>query len=162
MFFWGPADAVLPTSAAPAGTFVDGTNFDYFALGFAGADGAADESCFFVGVVPDSYGAGTVFFRIYWVPAAGAPASENCSWDVSVLGRIDDEVFDTAASETQTVNDVVTAAGDLQVASTTAASVTLAAGDFLVIKLNRDYDEANGGTGLGEDANFVGLQMLES
>jgi len=162
LLFWPAASAVLPASSAPGVTFTDDTNFDTLSLAFDGADGSGDEYCFFTGIMPEVYGGGTIFFRIYWEPATSSPASENCSWDVSILGRVDDEVLDAAFSETQTVNDVVTAAADLQVAATTAASATVAAGDFIIIRVLRDYDEANGGTALGEDALLHGLQLLES
>lgn len=162
LLFWPASAAVLHATLGPGVRFKVGTNFQHLSLAFDGADGSRDEFAYFTGVMPDSYGGGNVQFRLYWEPATGAPAGENCSWDVGILGRVDDEVLDAAASETQTVNDVVTAAADLQVAETTAAAATLAAGDFIVIMVSRDYDEANGGTALGEDAYLHGIQLLEA
>jgi hypothetical protein len=162
LIYWQAANALLPASNAPAGLYRAGTNYPSFTLAFAGNAGSADESAFFHAVVPDVYQGGTVFFRIYWEPATSSPAGENCSWDVSIIGRADDEAFDAAFTETQTVNDVVTAAADIQIASTATAAATLTAGDLVVIRILRDYDEANGGTALDEDALLHGFQLLET
>lgn len=163
LFFKAPSAAIIPASSGPAAVFVDGTNFDYLVLAFDGADGSANEYCFFFATMPDSYNGGNITARVYWVPAAGSPAGENCSWDVGILGRADDEAFDTAITVSVTINDLVTAAGDLQVASgdITITGSSIVAGDYIIVSVNRDYDEANGGTALGEDAYFVGLQILE-
>lgn len=162
LIWWEAMAAKFPAANAPAAVFTAGANFNWMGLSFAGNAGAADESCDFIGIVPDSYtGGGNVTMRVYWVPAAGAPAGENCSWDVSLLGRVDDEVFDVAFSDTATVNDPVTAAGDLQVAACALAAPSLAPGDLLLVRINRDHDEANGGTALDEDAVLVGIQLVE-
>ena len=86
----------------------------------------------------------------------------NVSWDVSYIGRVNDEVLDTAATATVTVNDLVLAVGDLHVISATFASPTLDPGDFLMLKLNRDYDEADGGTAETVAALLLGMQFVEA
>lgn len=162
LFFWEAASAKFSATAPPATVYTDGTNFPHTSLAFAGTNGSADEFAYFVGVLPEIYGAGNIIWRIYWSNLAGGAAGEFVSWDVAIIGRIDDEVWDTDPANSQTVNDAVTVAADLQVASTTSASMTLAAGDIIVVQVSRDFDEAAGGTGLPEDANFFGLQMLEA
>lgn len=160
--FFPAHGAIIPKTGGAAVEFVDGTNFDYIVLAFEGADGSADNLVIWKGIMPDSYGGGDLTWRVYWVPDSGAPASENCSFDVSILGRVDDEALDAAFSDTITINDPVTAAGDLQVAEGDMSTPTLTAGDYIIVQLNRDYDEANGGTALGEDALVLGVQMLEA
>lgn len=162
LIWWEAMAAKFPAANAPAALFTAGANFNWMGLSFAGNAGAADEYCDFIGVVPDSYtGAGNVTARIYWVPAAASPAGENCSWDVSILGRVDDEIFDAAFTDTATFNDVVTAAADLQVAPVALAAPTLQPGDIILLRVNRDHDEADGGTALDEDAVLIGIQLVE-
>lgn len=159
---WPAMSATLPATGAPGTQFVDGTNFDYLALAFAGTAGSADEECWFVGVVPQQY-TSNANFTIYldWVAASGASASDNVSWDVSYHGITEDDAFDQAATATVTVNDLVTAAGDVHKSAAAFGSPTLAKGDVIVIGVNRDYDEANGGTGMAEDALLITVEFRQ-
>jgi hypothetical protein len=141
--------------------YVAGSNNSYLALAFVGTGGGGDESCFLMGNLPESYAGGNIQFTFYWIAASGSTSGHNVSWDASILGRIDDEPFDAAYTETHTVNDLVTTVGDLNVVTSTAAAATLAAGDFVSVKVLRDYDEANGGTGLAQDAYLLALRLDE-
>lgn len=159
---WPALSATLPASGAPGTLFVDGTNFDYQALAFAGGAGSADEECWFIGVVPQQYTANSNFtIYLSWIAAASSSASDNVSWDVTYLGSTEDDVFDAAATATVTANDLVTAAADLHVTAVAFGSPTLAVGDVLVIGVNRDYDEANGGTVMAEDAHLITVEFRQ-
>lgn len=158
--FWPGMACTMPASAGPGTAFVNGTNLDYLVPSFDG--GTADEHCFFTGVMPQAYVAnGAITFYIYWGAATGASASDNVSWDVSFLGRVNDEVLDAAFNTPVTVNDLVLAVGDVHVASAAFATPTLSPGDYITVKLNRDFDEPNGGTSMAEDAYLFGLELRE-
>lgn len=162
LFWWEAAAAKFPTTNYPAFVFTAGTNVSYTTLSFVGTGGSADEYCYFLGVVPDSYTAGgDVTVRIYWTAASGATAGDDCRFVVTMLGRVDDEAFDTATGDSANADDQVTAVGDWQVATSSHSSPALAPGDGITIKLLRDYNYANGGTDLAEDALVWGLQLVE-
>src|SRR3990172_318344 len=121
---WIPCLAAhLPATNAPSVAITAGTNWVFAQLSFPGSGGAsADTSASWQTVVPEGYTANANFdIRIYWTPAGGATVGRNVSWDVSYIGRVNDEVLDTAATATVTVNDLVLAVGDLHVISATFA-----------------------------------------
>jgi hypothetical protein len=155
--------ATMPAANGPAVLFTGGTNFDYLGLAFAGTNGSADESAYFHAIVPQGYTDDADFtIYIHWSNVTGGAAGEWVSWDVSYKGLGDDDVFDAALlGGPVTVMDAVTAAGDHQIAAASFSSPTLASGDHLVVKITRDYDEANGGTGLPEDATLLSLEFRE-
>ncbi len=157
---WPALSATLPPSAAPGTVFVNGTNFDYQALAFDGS--AQNEECWFIGVVPQQYTANSNFtIYLNWTTPAGPSASDNVSWDVGYLGATEDDVFDVAMASDVTTNDLVTAAADLHTTAVAFGSPTLALGDVLVIHVQRDYDEANGGTAMTEDAYLLTVEFRQ-
>jgi hypothetical protein len=160
---WDAMSAILPASAGPAEVFIDGTNSDQLVLAFTGSGGgSADELCFFRAPVPQQYNTNRDFtIYLYWDGASGASASDNVSWDVSYLGVKEDAVIDSAFTATVTVNDLLTAVGDIHVAAAAFSSPTLARGDLLVLKVNRDYDEANSGTAMAEDAYLYAIEFRQ-
>lgn len=162
LIWWEAAAAKLPSANAPAGYFLSLVNYNTYSLRFAGNAGAADEYCDFIGTLPDYYtDGGDVSMRIWWYEPAGPGVGENVSWDISLLGRVDDEVLDAAFTDVATVNDLTTAAGDVHMCTAALAAPTLVSGDLLIVRINRDHDEANGGTAMDEDAYLLGMQLVE-
>ena len=160
MFFWEAAAAKFPATAAPAFVFTAGTNFAWTGLAFSGA---ATEACFFTGVIPAFYTAtGGITWGIYWIPASGCSAADKVRWDVTIIGRSNDETWDTATADAANASDVVTAGvdADLHVIFPTVASTSLAPGDVTMVKIQRDHDHAD--DNMAEDALLIGLQLLET
>ena len=161
LFFWEAAAAKFPATAAPAAVFTAGTNFVWVSLAFAGS--TADESCYFIGVMPDTYSAaGNITWRLYYLPATGCSEGDKVRWDIGIVGRVDDETFDAAMSDTASVTDTISAGveADLHIAEVNDTAPTLAPGDLIVVKVTRDQD--HGDDDMAEDALFVGLQLLEA
>ena len=149
---WTPQAAVYPSSNPPQAAWTAGTNFPWMSLNF---DQSTAEKVYFFGVVSQSYGGGNISAKVFWT----ATTTGDVVWGAKYLGRVDDEVFDSALSAQATVTDSVTAANDIMVATITLSSPTLAAGDFLIFELERVA--ANAADTLAGDAKFLGLTLEE-
>src|SRR3990167_5301829 len=144
---WIPAGAgTFGASNTPGVAQFVGTH-QFLAIAFAGTNGTQDEAAYFTAKIPAFYTDGAnVTFYVEWEPAATATAGHNVSFDLSYKGTAVDEATDGAYTTTVTVNRVITVAGDRHRSAFAFAAPSLVAGDLLTLKLNRDYDEANGGT----------------
>ena len=149
---WTAVDAVFSATTPAQAGWIDGTNFPWMSLLF---DKDTDEQAYFHTVFPQSYAAGTLTASIYWTTAG----TGDCIWDLSFLGRVNDEVFDAAVSSIASVTDSVTAAADLMVAAISLTTPAIVKGDYVVFKLNRDAN--NGSDTLGADAKFLALELQE-
>lgn len=149
---WSSRAALLPGSSAPAAVYAAGTNFPRLTLDF---DQTSAEKCYFYAVVPQIYAGGNIDFDIWWTAAA----TGNVVWGIKYLGRVNDEVFDAAISSQTTVTDGVTASNDIMLATVSVSSPTLAAGDWLVVELERVA--ANASDTLAADAKFIHLELQE-
>jgi len=147
----GPESAILGSSA-PGVSYTAGTNFTYMTLDF---DQSTAEKCYFIAPLVQAYGGGNISAKIYWT----ASATGNVVWGIKYLGRVDDEVLDSALSSQSTVTDSVTAANDLMVATVTLSSPSLAGGDLLILELSRVAGDA--GDTLAADAKFLGMALDE-
>lgn len=149
---WTAVDALFSATTPAQAGWTDGTNFPWMALLF---DQSTDEQAYFHTVMPESYAAGNITASIYWT----ATTTGDVIWDLSFLGRVNDEVFDAAVSTVASVTDSVTAANDLMVAAITLTTPALVKGDYVVFKLNRDAN--NGSDTLAADAKFLALELQE-
>jgi hypothetical protein len=118
-------------------------------------DQSTDETAYFIGVLPQSYAGGTLTANIFWT----ATTTGNVVWNVGALGRVNDEVWDSALAAVDAVTDGVTAANDLMVAAVSMATPTLAAGDLLVLSVVRDAN--NGSDTLAADAKLIAVELQE-
>ena len=149
---WTAVDAVFSATTPAQVGWVDGTNFPWMALLF---DQSTDEQAYFHSVMPQSYGGGTITASIYWT----ATTTGNAIFDLNYLGRVDDEVFDSALNTVASVTDGVTAANDIMVGTISLTTPGLAAGDYMVFKLNRDAN--NGSDTLAADAKVLAIELQE-
>lgn len=149
---WDAGAALMPAAGAPGAAFTTGTNFTWMSLNF---DQTTVETVFFFGVVPQNYAGGTITIRIFWTAAT----TGNVVWFANYLGRVDDEVLDTALSTGSQVTDGVTAANDIMVASFTVSTPALVAGDWFVLNVGRLAND--GSDTLAADAKLLAVEIQE-
>jgi hypothetical protein len=66
-------------------------------------------------------------------------------WHASILGRTDDEAYDVAFTDTNSVDDNAGAVGDLMIAQISLASPTISPADHYLLKLWRNASDTNAG-----------------
>lgn len=151
---WFAPDTFVAHTGTPVSTQVGAGS----AFGFA-FDAAADESITTTFMVPDNWTAASdVTAKIFW--AANDTNQTDVIWDIITVPLAEDEAA-AGAGNTDSVTDteVSATANDLNItaAVTIAASTEWAAGDMVILRINRDAD--NVGDTLAADAIFLGLEL---
>lgn len=141
---------ILPITAAvpdptnpPAMAFASGTNRPYLAF-----DGSATiESCIWTFRMPADYASGLTA-KIQWSGSSSTTTSDTVQWTVYVMaltpdvdGAADSDSYDT---ENVVSDDILgTTAKRIQEASVSLSSAdSIAAGDYVAIRILRDYSDA--------------------
>lgn len=150
---WLPQAAIMPTATRPSAEYSALTNFPVMRLLF---DKATDETCYFIGVLPQLYSAGNLTVAIYWT----ASTTGDCVWGSGFLGREDNDVLDASMATIVNATDSVTAADDLMVATITHSSPSLTIGDYFVLKIQRTGSD--GSDTLDADARFLAVEVREA
>jgi hypothetical protein len=131
-------------------------------LDFAGA--TADEHAEWVVIVPSHYGDGGLTFEIQYAPAGTNTGAVQ--FEVRADKVVDDELLTSHNLQAQTATDITDTpngtANDLHVTSTGAISHANAGspapGDYLRIRLSRDYDHAAN----ADDAQVLSVYVTET
>ena len=153
-YVYTPQGAVLPTANPAAYSDPDGTNFTYPMLSF---DDTTDESVYFTFPIDTFYNSGTIYFDIWW---KGANTVNDVVWQVNLLGRIDDEVFDSALGTANYIADTAKGtAHDIAKCTIEVSTTGLVPSDFVILKLSRDADSTNATDNFVGDALFLGMRM---
>lgn len=147
-----PPLAAIPHPTTPCGVaFASGTSRPY--LTFDGT--AAIESCVWTFRMPQDYASGLTA-KIQWSGSASTTTSHTVQWSVYVMaltadtdGAADSDSYD---SENVVSDDILgTTAKRIQEASLSLSNAdSVAAGDYVAIRLLRDYSDA--ADDLAEDA----------
>ncbi len=148
-----PKDAILPTTNPAAYSDPDGTNFSYGQLSY---DDTTQEQVFYVLPIDTYYDSSTIYFDIWW---KGTSTSNDVVWQINLLGRIDDEVWDAAlGSDYYIVDTAKGTANDLAKCTITISTTGLSPSDMVIIKLSRDADSTNATDNFSGDALFLGMR----
>jgi len=149
-----PKSAVLPTANPAAYSDPDGTNFSYGQLAF---DDSIDESVYFIFAMDEFYDSQTIYFDIFW---KGTSTSNDVVWQINLLGRIDDEVWDAVLGSDNYIADTAKGtADDLAKATITVSSTGLAPSDLVILKVSRDADSTNATDNFSGDAKLLNIRM---
>jgi len=153
-YIFQPKDAILPTVNPAAYSDPDGTNFSYGQLAF---DDTTDESVYYIFPMDTFYDSGTLYFDIWW---KGTNITNDVVWQVNLLGRIDDEVWDAALGSDNYIADTAKGtADDLAKATITVATTGIVPSDMVILKLSRDADSTNATDNFVGDAKYLGMRM---
>lgn len=153
-YIFVPEAEGLPTANPAAYSDPDGTNFTYPQLAF---DDSTDESKYYTFTMDSFYDSGTIYIDIWW---KGANIANDVVWQVNLLGRVDDEVFDSALGADQFVVDTAKGtAHDIAKCTITISTPGISPSDFVILKLSRDADSTNGTDNFVGDALFLGMRM---
>lgn len=146
--------AISQVTNTPPKTTVDGTNFDYLRCDY---DTSTTETLIWEYVMPDNFdGTAVVNATIHFTVTGTA----GVCWDIAFLGRVSDEVIDSAFGSNSGACDSATVTGDLEEAKIDdIASGThgLVAGDTTFIRLQRDH--ADGTDTNTADAGFISFNL---
>jgi len=121
-------------------------------------DDATEESCVFIGAIPDNANlASGLSVRIHWM--ATSATTGNCRWGVQFEDMNTDEdtdSFDTATEAHSATNGTAGIPTTTTITCTTIDS--LVAGDFFRIKIYRDVSDTTNDTMTG-DAELIGVEV---
>lgn len=149
---FAPGDALFPTSNPAAPTLVQGTNFPVDGLAFDG--GSTDELCYFK-FRAVSYGSGNVTVDVYWY--ADSASSGNVVWGAQISAitantdsqDIETDAFDTAATA-QDAHLGTVGQRLHHIAVTVTAVDSLAANDYVTLRVYRDASDTTNDTMTGD------------
>jgi len=100
---------------------------------------------------------GNLTIKFFWLVAAGT-AGHTVKWEIFGKQLTDDDPMDTALVSIGTAEDAITAAGDVQVTTTTTpAAISGTAGDIAIFEIQRI---ASSGTETTENARLLGASVL--
>lgn len=154
-----PIVAAVPDPSNPPGLNFTGTTARPY-LAFDGS--AAIESCVWTFRMPENYASGLTA-KIQWSGSSSTTVSHTVQWTVYVMaltpdtdGAADSDSYDT---ENVVTDDILgTTAKRIQECSLTLSNAdSVAAGDYVAIRLLRDYSDA--ADDLAEDAWLWGLSL---
>lgn len=138
-----PAAALFLSSAFPA-LVRNGTNFPLYALAF---DASTDEAAFWT-FIATSYGSGNVTVRVFWY--ADTATSGDVIWEAQLAAiTANTDTQDVETKALATLNNVTdthlgTTGQRLHSADITVSNLdSLAAGDFVALRLARDANNAS-------------------
>jgi len=153
-----PASDFVPTTtngcagAANAELVTNDKQVEYLAFD----DGTEEFACC-TKPMPEDWNLGTVKAKFFWYGATGCSAADTVEWELAGGALTNDDAIDAALGTGVVISDAITADGDLQLTSATAAITiggTPAKGDLIVFKVSRNV----GGTDdMVEDAHLLGV-----
>lgn len=150
-----PTDSELPAANFPAKTVINGTT-SYKVLQF---DDTTDETCYWLFQL-QNYLSGLLTVTIYWYAASSS--SGSVVWEASIaaitpnMDSQNTETKDVAASDyVQTTHPGTTVKRMLSSVITITNLNSLANGDILILKLNRDANGTRATDDLTGDANVA-------
>ena len=120
--------------------------------------GDADSAVEFDLPMPPTWNAGTLKYKVRWIPAAGASASDDVRFTLAAVAIAVGEDTDQALGTAVAVDDQVVAAGERHETPASAELTvggTPAAGIDVHFKLTRDHDY--GASPMAEDAQVTAL-----
>lgn len=160
--FLQPEEAQFLAATFPALVKANGTNFPVTGLAF---DAAADEFAFWK-FVATNYGSGNITATVFWY-VDGSATSGDVIFDASIAAiTANTDTQDTETKAFATVNSVTdshlgTTAQRLHSCDITISNLdSIAAGDFVWFKLNRDANNAS--DTLAADCTVVGITISYS
>ena len=143
-----PAGAVFPASNPPELVQINGTNNSYFVADF---DKATDEKCDWHFTIPANWDSGNITAKIKYIANA---TTGNVMWVVSHKGISETESIDQALTDEAFSADTVDeTANNLCIASKTFALTGITTGEWVILRLKRDADDA--GDTLDADARLL-------
>lgn len=154
---------LTPASAPPAAIATVETTTNKIMFQHRGFDGVAtDETLGMFLPITDmkNWDRGTITAKFHWSNASG---SGNVVWAIKGVAIGDDDALDVACGTQVTVQDTVTAVGDLMVSAETPAmtfSGTPAVSDAVYIQITRLQSDA--GDTMSADARLHGVTILYS
>ena len=110
--------------------------------------------------IPENITIGSATVDLYWFVDVDSAAGSGVAWNIEIRSADHDEVFDstaTPASATTIVISTATADSDLLVATTNPPETGWAAGDLLLINIERD--PANAQDILNGTAKLIGFRI---
>jgi hypothetical protein len=120
--------------------------------------GDADSASEFSLDLPANWNAGTLKYKIRWVPASGASAGDDVRFSLAACSASPGESIDQALGTAVTVDDDVESAGELHETAVSGALTvagTPAAGDRVHFRLSRVTGQ--GASPMAEDAHVVSV-----
>lgn len=128
-------------------------------------DAAADETCYFSGVLPRHYAGGGITVALVW--AATSATSGTCRWEAAierVIGQdIDSDSFAAAKSAGGTANATSGVPTATTIAFTDGAEMdALAIGEAFRLLIRRDADGTTGTDDMTGDAELLGVEIRET
>lgn len=157
IFVGGGAMTPSQTAGATPAIIEDGTNdLTRPCMMFKGV--TADTSAEWCHPMPEDWDRSTVKAKVLWSAQTGASASDTVRFSLAAGAFSDDDPLDSALGTAVTMDDTVTAAGDMQTTPASAALTvggTPALGDLIRWKITRDFDY--GAQPMTEDAAVIGV-----
>lgn len=139
-------EAQFLASAFPQYIKTNGTNIPVSGLAF---DAAADEAAFWK-LIADNYGSGNLTLDLYWYADTGS--SGTVAWETQIAAITADtdtqDIETDALATVQRFSDthLGTTNQRLHKASITISNLdSIAAGDYLIVRIARDADDTGGG-----------------
>jgi hypothetical protein len=120
-------------------------------------DGAVNESCIFIGVVPQNVSlASGLYVNIYW--SATSATTGQCRWGVQIdkISNIDTDSYDTASEDNSPTNATNGVPTKTSILCTNIDSITN--GDFYKIKIYRDSSDTTNDTMVG-DSELIAVEI---
>lgn len=151
-----------PAAQLPAANYATfDTRNNHVCLDF---DAAADEACYFEGVLPRHYAGGGLTVTLIW--AASSATSGVTRWDVAIERHdtgtdLDADSFAADASVDATASGTSGALVYTSLTFTSGAAMdSLAAGEHFRLRVNRDANHAN--DTMTGDAELFGVEIRET
>jgi hypothetical protein len=157
-----PQGAVLDDNNPPAITIIESTGTGTPRFYVADFDASTDEILYFTFIVPDDMGSGNWLADVLWY-ANDTGANETCVWEMWVSATTEADADTMAEQAVGTTNsaseDVNTTEANrlIQTTITLANLDSVAAGDVVTIRFNRDANNAS--DDLTSDARLVGIRL---
>lgn len=146
------AQGAVVAGASPDLVKTDGTNVDFYNLGF---DPNQSDDAYWTFAVPDSIIGTSADAFVYW--RATDDGARVASWSVNSVGRADDEVLDAAGGAYARVQDTQTASNDLLIAPVATFTHDWVSSDFGIFHVRREG--GSGGDTLTSDAMLVMVRV---
>lgn len=120
-------------------------------------DASTDETCYLAIRLPANTPVATITAKIVWFSNSATTGSVR--WQLTYLSRADDEALDTAGTTGSVGGAAPATAKQLQTDSISVTVTGIAAGELLLLALNRDANGTSGTDDFAEDAYLVGVSL---
>ena len=153
-----PANQFIPTASIGCAALSTSELANNLIIEFLSFDGSTQEFACCSLPMPEDYDLGTIKAKFFYVPSNGCSAGDIVTWAFDCIAIADDEAIAGSPATVQSVDDTITAGveNDLHItAATPAITTNYTAGDYLIIKINRD--SASGNDDMAEDAKLLGV-----